>query len=82
MITKYNSGDKVWIMATVRKAEQIKDKIYYTIDESEYVVPEDIMKKCSEEEISALKEAKANYQCAMAEELSTTGYLKNLGNLS
>lgn len=76
MVTKYNSGDKIWVMATVRKAEQVKDKIYYTIDESEYIVPEDIVKKCTEEEISALKEAKRDYQCAVYEEnsISTTGY--------
>lgn len=61
MVTKYDTGDKIWVMATVKSAEKVKDKIYYTINESKYVVPEEICRKCSEEEISALREARQQY---------------------
>lgn len=67
MKTKYDTNDKVWIMATIRKAEKVKDRIYYTIDESEYVVPEELCKECTDEEISALAESRRVYQCATVE---------------
>lgn len=56
MNTKFDSGDKVWVIATIRKAEQVGEKIFYTIDESEYIVPESLCRKCSEEDSSTLKE--------------------------
>lgn len=67
MQTKFNSGDKVWVPATIRKAEEVKGKIYYTIDESEYIVPEDICQKCSDEDNDALTEYRRIYQCAITD---------------
>lgn len=62
MQTKYDTNEKVWVIGTIRSAHQYNGKIYYSIDESERLVPEDICKRCTEEEKSALKEARAAYQ--------------------
>lgn len=65
MITKFDTNDKVWIMASVKNAMKVNDKIYYGIKESDYVVPEYLCKKCTDEEISALEEARSNYHRAI-----------------
>lgn len=64
MVTKFDTNDKIWIMATVRGAQQYDGKIYYTIDGSDLLIPEDICRECSEEDISALRNANIDLQCA------------------
>lgn len=42
MITKYDTGDKVWVKGTVDNAMNKDGKVYYKIRECEELIPEDI----------------------------------------
>ncbi|MBR4667778.1 MAG: hypothetical protein IKO76_03380 [Butyrivibrio sp.] len=80
MVTKYNTNDKVWIMASIKSAMEVDGKIYYEVNESEYIVPEAICKKCEDKEIDALREERDNYRRAILGKGSAFSYssLENL----